>query len=222
KLVQEIITRKRTEEELAQYGHIVSSSTDMLAFLNKDAVYVAANKAYAEAFRKTPEEIIGRKVPEVFGEEFFYDVIRPNIGHALTGEEVHYEGWFEFPAYPKRFMEIAYYPHFDEINTITGLVVNGRNITERKNAENELKEAHSRMLSILDGLESIVYVTDMDTFEVLYPIFRTKSIPQCLIYTFPNTIYFKNFQIFCQIEYCTFSIAFMRSCSGKSENQLMS
>ncbi len=70
--------------------------------------------------------------------------------------------------------------------------------------------------------EVLLNTPDAEWFRVLYPIFRTKRIPQCLIYPFPNTIYFKNFQIFCQIEYYTFSIAFMRSCSEKSENQLMS
>jgi PAS domain S-box-containing protein len=41
-------------------------------------------------------------------------------------------------------------------------------ITERKQAEKELNQAHKRILTILDSIDSTVYVADMDTYEILF------------------------------------------------------
>ena len=49
-IVRDITDRKRADEALHQYEHIVSSSTDMLALLDKQFNYLAVNKVYAEAF----------------------------------------------------------------------------------------------------------------------------------------------------------------------------
>ena len=43
-----------------------------------------------------------------------------------------------------------------------------QDITERKQAENKLRVAHEKMLTILDSIESTVYVADMDTYEILF------------------------------------------------------
>jgi PAS domain S-box-containing protein len=41
-------------------------------------------------------------------------------------------------------------------------------ITERKQAEKDLKLAHEKLLTILDSIDSTVYVADMDTYEILF------------------------------------------------------
>jgi PAS domain S-box-containing protein len=41
-------------------------------------------------------------------------------------------------------------------------------ITDRKRAEEELNIAHERILTILDSIDSTVYVADMDTYEILF------------------------------------------------------
>ena len=40
--VTDITERKLAEEELRQYGHIVSCSSDMMAFMDRKFVYIAA------------------------------------------------------------------------------------------------------------------------------------------------------------------------------------
>ena len=41
-------------------------------------------------------------------------------------------------------------------------------ITERRQAEKDLKMAHEKLLTILDSIDSTVYVADMDTYEILF------------------------------------------------------
>jgi PAS domain S-box-containing protein len=110
-IVTDITEHKKAEEELRQYDHIVSSSTDMMALLDKRFTYVAANASYLETFKKTRGEVIGRTAPEVFGKEFFETVIKPKAERCLAGEEVNYQAWFDFPASEPRYMDINYYPY---------------------------------------------------------------------------------------------------------------
>ena len=56
-----VTQRKLANDVLHQYEHIVSSSTDMLALLDKRFTYLAANETYMNAFKLTPEQLIDHK-----------------------------------------------------------------------------------------------------------------------------------------------------------------
>ncbi len=136
--------RKQAEEVLQKYEHIVYTSTDMMAFLDKQYIYLAANTEYINAFDLTSEMIIGKPVADVFGENMFNTVIKPHADGCLAGEEINYQEWFDFPSGGKRYMDINYYPYFNKDNQVMGFVVNGRNITNRLQAEQKIKSTFER------------------------------------------------------------------------------
>ncbi len=145
--MEDISAREQVDEEsparirkLHQFEHIVSSSTDMLALVDRSFTHLAANKEYVTAFKKDPEEVIGHTVVEVFGEEFFNNVIKAPADRCLAGEDVMYEAWFEFPAYEPKYMEIHYSPYRGADDRIQGFVVNARDATARE----RLREKPSR------------------------------------------------------------------------------
>lgn len=137
----EIAERKQVAEKLHNYEHIVSNSTDMLALLDKNYVYLTANAAYLKAFGKTSDEMIGRTLAEVFGEEFFSTVIRPNAERCLAGEEVHYQARFEYPASGWRHVDAIYSPYRGTDNEIRGFVIISRDITEHEQLQAQLRQA---------------------------------------------------------------------------------
>lgn len=167
KLLAELSHRKLAEEALHKYEHIVSSSTDMLAFIDKQYTYRAANKEYMKAFDLTTEKLIGKTVGEVFGEIFFNMVIKPHADRCLGGEEINYQDWFDFPSTGKQYMDINYHPYYADDKQILGFVVNGRNITDRKQIEDELIESNEKYLDLMDSLGTGVILHAADTSILL-------------------------------------------------------
>lgn len=149
--IQDITKRKQLEEAQHQYEHIVSSSTDMLAFMDNNYTYLTVNVAYLEAFGLTSEQLIGKTVTDVFGKEFFKTVIKPKADLCLSGKVVNYQDWFDFSATGRCYMDINYYPYYSDGNKIMGFVVNGRNITGRKQLENEMLDQRNKLDRILEG-----------------------------------------------------------------------
>lgn len=149
-LEQEILFRREAERTLRRYRHIVANSTDMVALLDRDYTYLTANDAYAQQFNLTVAQITGQTVLTVVGEKLFHEVIKPHADTCMQGKKVNYQEWFVFPAHEEpRYMDITYFPYYNSQNEIVGFVVNGRNITERKRAEEErarleeqLRQAH--------------------------------------------------------------------------------
>ncbi len=135
----DITERKQAEEELLRHASITSSSSDMMAMLDTNFVYLAANEAYLAAFGLSKDEVVGNTVLEVFGKEFFETIIKPNAERCLKGNKVRYENWFQFPVHGSRFMLISYSPYISPDGDITGFVVNARDITEYKQAQEQIE-----------------------------------------------------------------------------------
>ena len=169
----DITERKRAEEVLNQYAYIVSSSSDMLAFLNNEFIYLTANDSYLNAFGIPRDKLIDHSVTEVFGKEFFEKVIKPNAEKCLGGEKVSYKEWFDFPETGKKYMEINYFPFKDDNDEIIGFVVNGRDITERKQTFEELREkTHDlgervKELNCLYGISKLIETPEISLDDIL-------------------------------------------------------
>jgi len=178
------IGRKRYEEKLHQFKHIVSTSSDMIALLDRDFIYLAANPAYLDAFDKTPGEVIGHAVSELFGEAFFNTTIKPYAKSCLTEKEINYQKWFDFPAYEPRYMDIHYYPYFDIGNEVIGFVVNGRDITKYKQVEDTLRGSEIKYRTLFESTADAIVLLDdkviFDCNEAALRIFGCKSRDQFL------------------------------------------
>ena len=113
----------------------------MMAFLNEEYIYLAVNDAYIKVFGLTRDNFVGYSIPKVFGTDFFNTVIKPNADKCLNGEIINYQDWFTFSNTERSYMDVFYYPYYSNTGTICGFIVNARNITKQRIAE-EVSSRH--------------------------------------------------------------------------------
>jgi PAS domain S-box-containing protein len=105
------------------------------------------------------KKAIGSKGSELYGaDEAPYLDVYAKV--ADTGESASFETYF--PPMDMHFKISVFSLGKGKFATVF------ENITERKKAEGEIKESHLRLLTILDGINALVYVTDMQTYELLF------------------------------------------------------
>ncbi|MEO5332624.1 MAG: PAS domain S-box protein [Magnetococcus sp. YQC-5] len=143
--------RWNAEISLRQYAAIVSASKDLMAFIDKNFVYRAVNKAYLLNHCRQEQEIVGHAVKDLHGIDLFAQ-LRPRLDRCLQGESINYQAWFVFPVLGQRWMDVSYYPHLED-GQVEGIVVVSHDITELKLMDEELRrsEEQARQASLVKG-----------------------------------------------------------------------
>ncbi len=154
-ILQAFIPRVSTELEqfqadftLTQYKHIVSATSDMLAYISTDFIYKVVNPAYCHTFGKTPDELLGQSPIVIFGEEAFNNIIKPNLVKSLNGKKITNIVKVSLPDGEQRFLKAKIAPVYRANGKISGAVVCATDITDIKKSEQEQK----LKANILEGL----------------------------------------------------------------------
>ncbi|MDX1488481.1 MAG: PAS domain S-box protein, partial [Acidiferrobacterales bacterium] len=147
-IVRDITERKRAEETMRRHEQMVSTSTDLMAFLDKTYTYRTVNSAYAKAIGKQKSEIVGHHVAEVVGKETFESRLKPHLDRCLLGEHINYQDWIHLPGQGRRFLDAHYDPFFDGNGAVSGVVADIRDITESKQVEGRLRQHEDQLRTL--------------------------------------------------------------------------
>jgi PAS domain S-box-containing protein len=158
---EDITRRKALEDTWLRYEFIVNTSKEFMTLVDQTHTYTATNESYCLAHRKTREEIVGRTVADVWGEEVYRTYIKKSFDQCLAGNEVRFEGWLEFAALGWRYVDVTYYPYYTN-GVVTHAVVVSRDITERKKAQEELQQMHAQNEQVLASMSSILIGVNVD------------------------------------------------------------
>ena len=109
----------------------------LISFIDKTLTYRFANKTYEDWFYMSPDEVVGRKIHELLGEDRFADR-RIYIEEAFAGREARFElSWPHRDGRPRE-ADIRYLPRRATDGTIDGLYIFVADITDRKTLERNL------------------------------------------------------------------------------------
>src|SRR5215831_9978187 len=142
-VTHDITERKLAEEALRtseERLRRVSDNADVgLIRCSRDWFYLSANPAYAKIAGKPLDQIVGWAMAEVMGAEAV-ETIRPYVERVLRGEHVSYEAEVPYAGAGTRYMHVSYTPDTDAAGQIVGWVACVTDITERKHAEDALRQ----------------------------------------------------------------------------------
>ena len=160
--------KRDVEKALRMSDSIVNATSEHMAVLDRNYIYQTVNNAYLKAHKKTRADIVGHSVVDLLGQDVFEKSVKGYLDRCLSGETVEYGLWLDFPGTGHRYMDVAYYPFREKGGRISGVVVCSRDRTQQKRSDEALAESNKRLITVLDGLDVIVYVADMDTHEILF------------------------------------------------------
>ena len=166
-LEQNEIRHKKAEKAMQQYKRAVESSLDLMVELDRDYTYLFANKGYLEYHQLNEEQIIGHSFGEVVGEDYFANSLKPYFDRCLDGEILYFETAYNYRGKGKCYMEVWYYPLIEEDGKIQGVVALARDITERKRAEEKLRESEAKYKDLYDNAPDMYISVEAKTASIL-------------------------------------------------------
>jgi len=146
---ENITEQKKTESELkiernalrqseAKMRSIVENSTDQIFMLDKSLTYLSVNKTLGDVLGKTPQEIIGKSLKEVYPQETAFKFSN-NIKNVFeTGKSMFMEEKMVAQGH-ELYISTSLNPVQDDTGNVIAVVGIVRDITQRKKAEDAIK-----------------------------------------------------------------------------------
>jgi PAS domain S-box-containing protein len=157
-LLVDITDRKHAEAALdskdQELRFVTRTTPLMLVRCSRDCRYQFVNRAAASIFGLTPEDLIGKRIPEVMGEAAFA-VVKPRIELALQGQEVEFEAEVPYPT-GVRWMHVNYVPDRDSKGEVVGWLASIVDVTDRRRTEEALRISEERYRAVVEAQSEMV------------------------------------------------------------------
>ena len=146
-IFRDVSERRRAERALQtavfELKIVTESMSALISRCSRELKYLWVSKPYADWIGRLPDEIVGRSIEEVLGDEA-YEQLLPYFERVLSGEEVRYEEAANIGGRGRRWISAVYSPTFDAAGETDGWVAVVVDIDEKKRAEKLLLEADRR------------------------------------------------------------------------------
>jgi diguanylate cyclase (GGDEF)-like protein/PAS domain S-box-containing protein len=149
--------RDRSEQQLRD---ITDNLPALVAYIDRDHTYHFANEKYRQWLGHDPFSMVGRRVPEVLGEEAFGEK-KGKIDKALAGERVQWAYSVQREGF-ERHLLVEYIPDIAPDGAVRGCYALSVDITERRAAELEIARSEQRMADLTNAIPAMVGYFDMD------------------------------------------------------------
>ena len=165
-VIWEIVVRKQAEEAL----HAKTDELDRFFSLTLDLLCIADTEGYFHRLNRAWEKILGYSLAELEGRKFL-DFVHPDdmpstlaaIGELSGGQQVlNFVNRYRCKDGSYRWIEWRSLPYGKLIYAAA------RDITERKQIDEALRESEARMRQITAAMRQAVWLRDTGTLEVLY------------------------------------------------------
>jgi PAS domain S-box-containing protein len=133
-------SREEARRSAAQLKSITDTLPALVSYIDTEERYRFVNRAYEEWFGVKPEELLGKTIAELLGEQS-YARFKERFQAALSGRTVRYEQELTIKDGKTLYVQPHYIPDFDAEGRIRGFVALVLDLTDRKRAEEAIRNA---------------------------------------------------------------------------------
>jgi PAS domain S-box-containing protein len=156
--VENITERKRAEDKLREREEQLRLLTDALpvciSYIDAQERYLFNNKAYEKWFGCPREEITGKHMKEILGEDV-YAKLKDKVEIVLSGQAITFDSIIPHKDAEAGYVNVSYVPHFDDHGQVKGFYALILDITDRMRVEKALRESLAQ-LSKKNRYETII------------------------------------------------------------------
>jgi PAS domain S-box-containing protein len=146
----------RLDTQQALLDSVINHIPDLIFVKDLQGVYLACNTAFAEFIGQKREQVIGFDDYRLFDKETAEEFLQNDRKMISEGKPLRNEEWVTYPDGSRVLLDTLKTPFIDSEGRINGLVGLSRDMTERKQAEEELK----KLSTAVEQSPASVVITD--------------------------------------------------------------
>jgi PAS domain S-box-containing protein len=153
------ITKEEAERQRRLYETITANTPDLIYVFDLNYRFTYANKALLEMWGKTPEEAIGKGLPENGYEPWHVELHQREIDHVIaTRQSIRGEVSFPHATLGRRVYDYIFVPVINQKGEVEAIAGTTRDITEIRRAEEALRKSEQQqrfLLRLNDQLKTL-------------------------------------------------------------------
>jgi len=167
---EDITERKKAEvERIRQSGLITSlldSIPDIIFFKDTAGKYLGCNIPFAEFVGMPKSDIVGKSDFDLFDKETANSFVHFDAEMLRLKLPRHNEEWITYPDGRKVMLDTLKTPYWASDGTLIGILGISRDITARKESEDQLKDSESFQRSLLENVSVGIVIIDPETRRI--------------------------------------------------------
>ena len=132
--------KQRAEREIEQLVVMLTHSLDVQAYVDPSGVYRYVNQAFANAFAREGQQIVGRHMMQITGQPDYDQWVRQPFETALSGQASRYRRLANYPARGNRWINVEMFPVREDGGAVKGVVLRSRDVHDIVVAQSTIEQ----------------------------------------------------------------------------------